>query len=118
MLRFMKSLLAVVFVLGSAQVCWAGASIGWDEVSARLARSAPTLIKVINDSFDIAPTGGALRLSARSIDVIEGRAGIGDRVPPYEFDCKPKGEPGPFFLRIKIDDWDDGWKFIIHVAAK
>ena len=50
----MKSLLAVLFILASAQVCSAGGSIAWDEVSARLARSAPKLLKVINDSFEIA----------------------------------------------------------------
>jgi len=46
--------------------------------------------------------------------VIEKRAGVGDRVPPYEFDCKLKGTSGAYPLTIEIIDSDDGWKFIIR----
>jgi len=113
-----KSIVSLICGLAFTSLSYAGGSIAWEEVAAQLSRSAPELLSVINDSFDVARVGGAIRLSARSIDVIEGRAEIGDRVPPYEFDCKPKGQPGPSSLHLRIDDWDDGWKFIIHVAPK
>ncbi len=92
----------------------AGGSLGWADACQRLERDCPKLLAVINQCFEVSPVGGALRLGPRSIDVIEGRAGVGDRVPPYEFDCKPKGTAGAYSLTIEISDFDDGWKFIIR----
>lgn len=92
----------------------AGGSLSWAEVTQRLTKECPKLLVVINQCFDVSPSGGALRLGPRSIDVMEGRAGVGDRIPPYEFDCKLKGSADSYPLTIEISDWDDGWKFIIR----
>jgi len=93
----MRIYLAILTSLVMAPFASAGGSLTWVEVSQRLTKECPKLLIVINQCFDVRPSGGALRLGPRSIVVIEGRAGVGDRVPPYE-----------------ISDWDDGWKFIIR----
>jgi hypothetical protein len=113
----MKACLTFLVVLASALPCMAGGSIGWEDVSSRLSRTAPELLRVINDSFEVAPGGGALRLGPHSLDVIEGRAEVGTKVPPYEFDCKPKGKPGPFFLRLRVEESESGWQFIVQVTS-
>ena len=92
----------------------AGGSLTWIEATQRLTKECPKLLAVINDCFDVKPTGRALRLGARNIDVMEGRSGVGDRVPPYEFACKPKGSGDSYSLTLEISDRDDGWKFIIR----
>lgn len=110
----MRIYLAILASLYLAPLAPAGGSISWVEVSQRLEKDCPKLLLVINQCFDVSSGGGALRLGPRSIDVIEGRAGVGDRVTPYEFDCKIKGTTGSYPLTIEISDWDDGWKFIIR----
>ena len=110
-MRSYLSILASVFL---APLAMAGGSLSWVEASQRLAKDCPKLLLVINQCFDVSPVGGALRLGTRSVDVIEKRAGVGDRVPPYEFDCKLKGTSGAYPLTIEVSDSDDGWKFIIR----
>jgi hypothetical protein len=117
----MKFSIILVFALVVSPLCFGGGSIGWDDVSTRVGRSDPGLIKVINDAYKVAPVGSALRLGPRSVDVVEGKAEAGTRLPPYEFDCKPKGKPGPFSLHLTIDEGGDGkgnWHFTVKEAAK
>jgi hypothetical protein len=110
----MRIYLAILISLAMTPFAIAGGSLSWDEVTQRLTKECPKLLVVINQCFDVSPSGGALRLGPRSVDVVEGRAGVGDRVPPYEFDCKLKGSAEPYPLTIEISDWGDGWKFIIR----
>lgn len=111
----MKCVLAIVCaVCCSAHAAFAGGSISWDEVSGRLAKSCPELLDAMTKSFEVNTVGGALRLGPRSLDVVEGRAEVGARVPPYQFECKVKGTMGPHNLQIEISDWDGGWKFIVR----
>lgn len=117
----MKFSIILSLALVVSPFCFGGGSIGWEEVSARVTRSDPTLIKVINDAFDVSPVGGAVRLGPRSVDVMEGRAEVGTRVPPYDFECKPKGKPGPYSLLMTIDEGGRGegrWHFTIEMVAK
>jgi len=110
----MRIYLAILASLFLAPLAMAGGSLSWVEASQRLAKDCPKLLLVINQCFDVSPVGGALRLGPRSNDVIEKRAGVGDRVPPYEFDCKLKGTSGAYPLTIEVSESDDGWKFIIR----
>lgn len=109
----MKTYIAILASFLLVSFATAGGSLSWVEVSQRLAKDCPELLKVIDQCFDVKPVGGAARLGPRSIDVIEGRAGTGSRVPPYEFDCKVKGSTDSYPLCIEINDSDDGWKFIV-----
>ena len=95
----------------------AGGSIAWTDVAQRLTKDCPGLLVAINQCFDVERSGGALRLGHRSLDVIDGRAEAGERVPPYEFNCKIKGTEGPYNLRIEINDGDHGWQFIIRESV-
>lgn len=110
----MRIYLAIFTSLIMAPFASAGGSLSWVEVTHRLTKECPKLLVVINECFEVRPVGGALRLGPRSIDVMEGRAGVGDRVPPYEFDCKPKGSDDSYPLTIEISDLDSEWKFIIR----
>ncbi len=114
----MKTALILLFTLMISTLCLGGGSIGWADVVKRLTPEAPDLLKVINDAFDVARSGSALRLGPHSLDVEEGRAEVGTRVPPYDFNCKPKGQPGPYTLRVEISDWDGGWHFTIRKLPK
>lgn len=117
----MKISIILLMALMVSPCCFAGGSIGWAEVSTRIARSDPNLIKVINDAFDVSPVGGALRLGPRSVDVVEGKAEVGKREPPFEFDYKPKGTTGLFSLHMTIDEGGNGegrWHFTVQMAAK
>ncbi len=110
----MRSYLSIFASVFLAPLAMAGGSLSWVEASQRLAKDCPKLLLVINQCFDVSPVGGALRLGPRSVDVIEKRAGVGDRVHPYEFDCKLKGTSGAYPLTIEVSDSDNGWKFIIR----
>lgn len=111
----MKCFIIVLATLCLVPLAMAGGSLGWDEASERLRSECPGLLSAIQQSFEVRPVGGALRLGPRSADVVEGRAEVGQRVPPFEFDCKPKGSPGPYTLRMEIREGDgDGWKLIIR----
>ena len=110
----MKTILVAFISILFVNSAIAGGSIAWTDVSQRLTKDCPGLLSVINKCFDIERSGGAFRLGPRSSDVTDGRAGIGNRVPPYEFNCKVKGTEGPYNLKIEISDWDGGWKFIIR----
>jgi len=112
--KFMRIYLPMLASLMMASFASADGSLTWTEVSERMKKECPKLLVVINQCFDVKPVGGALRLGPRSNDVMEGRAGVGDRVPPYEFDCKLKGAADSYPLTIEISDWDDGWKLIIR----
>lgn len=101
-------------LLISAQTARAGGSIGWEDVQGRLAKDAPGLLRVIEEAFEVNRVGGALRLGPRSVDVMEGRADVGTRVPPYTFYCKVRGHTGDYDLVIEIGEQGEGWQFTVR----
>ncbi|PTX99296.1 hypothetical protein DB345_02655 [Spartobacteria bacterium LR76] len=92
----------------------AGGSMAWEDVRGRLTRDAPGLLRVIDEAFDVDRVGVALRLGPRSVDVMEGRTGVGTRVPPYTFYCKVRGHAGDYDLVMVIDEQGDGWQFAVR----
>lgn len=62
----------------------AGGSISWDDVKTRIAKSDPELVKVIEKSFNMDRSGGAVRLGPHFGER------HGDRISPYEFGAEDK----------------------------
>lgn len=80
----------------------------------RLGKDAPGLLRVIEEAFEVNRVGGALRLGPRSVDVMEVRGDVGNRVPPYTFYCKVKGHEGNYDLVLVIDLQEEGWQFAVR----
>jgi hypothetical protein len=91
----------------------AGGSIAWEDVQGRL-KDAPGLLRVIDEAFEVNRVGDALRLGPRSVDVMEGRAEVGTRVPPYTFYCKVRGHSGDYDLVLVLDEQGEGWQFTVR----
>ncbi len=75
---------------------------------------APGLLRVIDEAFEVNRVGEALRLGPRSVDVMEGRAEVGKRVPPYTFYCKVRGHAGDYDLVMVLDEQGEGWQFTVR----
>lgn len=79
----------------------------------------------ISQHFDIAPSGGALRVGhdSEGKSMVEG-LGIGTRLPPYDFNAKPKGSAGDYTLNLTFEpvSFDDGktteWQMTIRKKRK
>lgn len=84
--------------------CFAGGSIGWDEVKAKISKDDPFLINLIERQYDVSRVGGALRVGrdAAGNSTVEGLE-IGTRLPPYDFNAKPKGMQGDWTLHIQLE---------------
>ncbi len=108
-------MLYCLILLIAGQSAWAGGSISWEDVQGRLAKDAPGLLRVIEEAFEVNRVGGALRLGPRSVDVMEGPADVGQRVPPYTFYCKVKGHAGDYDLVLEIgEQGGGGWQFAVR----
>src|SRR4051794_19081274 len=84
-----------------ATLSHAGGSIGWDEVKTKLAKEDPFLAALIETHFDVNRVGGAARVGhdSNGNSTVSGLE-VGTRLPPYEFNAKPKGAKGAYSLYI------------------
>jgi len=76
----------------------AGGSIGWDDVRARIAKTDPALIKIIDTTFDVNRSGGGVRLGSQFGER------VGARIPPYDFDAVRKATGEKYHLKIMESD--------------
>ena len=104
------SQLILIFAAGACCVSsgFAGGSIGWDEVKAKVGKDDPFLIDLIERQYDVSRVGGALRVGhdATGYSTVEGLE-IGTRLPPYDFNAKIKGTQGDWTLHIKLESIGD-----------
>lgn len=102
-LRFRLVLLLLTLIAPSVS-CMASGSIGWEQVSAEITKGDAFLSNYIAQHFDVATSGGALRVGKDQAgnSTVPG-LGIGTRLPPYDFNAKPKGSDGDFTLHITLE---------------
>src|SRR3989442_233368 len=96
-------LCVVAVFLSITLSCLGGGSIGWDIVSAEIRRDDPFLLAFIERTFAVHHVGGAMRVGrdATGKSTVPGLE-IGTRLPPYEFDAKPKGSSGDYTMHITL----------------
>jgi hypothetical protein len=95
---FLFALLALPFS------CFAGGSVDWERVSKEINKDDKFLAAYIAQNFDIATSGGAQRVGYdQSGNSTVPRLEIGTRLPPYDFNAKPKGSLGDFTLHITME---------------
>lgn len=103
MKAIIKLLLAATLLMTPA---FAGGSIGWDDVKARISKSDPELVKRIEQFFEVNESGGAVRLGPHFGE----RAG--ERIAPYQFGAEDKKTHQRCVLVIQeSDDFDYTGRF-------
>ena len=125
----LTALIAITMMgLGESR-CWAGGSIGWEEVIQNITKDDPSLATYITEHFDVAPIGGAVRVGhdtdGKSLDP---PYEVGQRIPPYDFEAKPKGAKGDYTLLLNFEPtsiasgkhvrWQMTLRFVKDLAAK
>jgi hypothetical protein len=81
----MKTIIKLIILTTlCVQSAMAGGSISWGDVKTRIAKSDPQLVKVIENSFIVNRSGGAVRLGPHFGER------QGERIPPYEFGAEDK----------------------------
>ncbi len=95
---------AAVMPLESAR---AGSSVGFIEDATPFLKQNPALLEFINKTLDIEDIGWA-REGGRTFNKPEG-----DRILPYGFRAKPKGQSGPYTVLVLIEQNDDPSKGVI-----
>ena len=93
-----KFLLTVSVFCCISTVAWAGGGISWEEVHKETEGQDKVLITFVDQTFDVAPRGGAMR------PTIGDHAG--ERFAPYDFFAKPKGTKGDYIFNLTFDIGD------------
>jgi len=83
----------VVFCIPTA--AWASGGISWKEVHQEIQGQDKELITFVDQTFDVAPQGGAMR------PLVGDHAG--ERFAPYDFFAKPKGTKGDYVFNLTFD---------------
>ena len=92
------------FVLCWSFCCFAGCSVGWDQVRAEIMRDDPGFLAFLEARFDVHHSGLAVRVGRdASGNATIPELGVGARIPPYEFYAKPKGTPGDYTLYLTFE---------------
>ena len=64
----------------------------------------PFLAAFIVEHLEVAPSGGALRVGHdRDGNSTVPGLGVGQRLPPYDFDARPKGVKGGYSLHLHVE---------------
>jgi len=92
------SLIAFLILLASSFSALAGGSVGYEERAIPLLRTQPDLLRFVQQSLDVAPVGWGVRLGRDFGDR------VGERIPPFHFEARPKGHKGPYTLVLTIND--------------
>ena len=107
--RFLAGLFAVLFCVSSA---FAGGTIEWTEVKARIAKTDPLLPKMVERDFKVSPGGMAVRIGYGEH--------VGQRVPPYWFYAVRKSSGETYLLEFQeSDDYEctKRFKFTARIAT-
>ncbi len=74
---------------------WASGGISWEEVHKEIASQDKEIIAFVDQTFDVAPRGGAMRPTVGEH--------AGERFAPYNFFAKPKGAKGDYVFNLTFD---------------
>jgi hypothetical protein len=85
----------IILMTLCVQSAIAGGSISWENVKSRIAKSDPELVKIIENSFNVNRSGGAVRLGPHFGER------HGERIAPYEFGAADKKTGGKCVLVIE-----------------
>lgn len=115
--REMKPMMKLLLLtIACAQSAVAGGSISWDDVRARIAKSDPEIVKVIENTFVVNQSGGGVRLGPHFGER------QGERISPYEFGVEEKKTKIRYVLVIReSEDYEFTGRFCFlkeHVAAE
>jgi len=92
----MKTIITLGIVWTLCIPCaFAGGSISWEDVKARISKTDPELVTVIEKTFAVERTGGAVRLGPQFGEQ------HGERIAPYEFRVKNRTTKAKHVLVIQ-----------------
>ena len=120
-----RSLILLTLATLSSATCQAGGSIGWMEVLVKITNDDPDLAALVQRQYDIADIGLGVRVGHdKDGNSLAPPFEVGERIPPYDFDAKPKGEAGDFTLRLSFEPTSivvgkvNRWQLKLIVIAK
>ena len=90
-----KLFITLIAFLSIPTAAWATGGISWEEVHKEILGQDKVLTAFVDQTFDVAPRGGAMR------PTIGDHAG--GRFAPYDFFAKPKGSKGDYVLNLTFD---------------
>ncbi len=88
----------MIATLGFLQFALAGGSIGWDAVKSNISKSDPDLVKVIERTFEVSPSGGGVRLGPQFGER------QGERIAPFRFEAVNRKSREKCILVIEESD--------------
>jgi hypothetical protein len=91
----MKYLITLLAIFCLPTVACAQGSIPWEWVHKEIKSQDPVLIAFIDQTFDVAPSGGAMR------PLVGEHAG--ERFAPYDFFAKLKGTKDDYVFNLTFD---------------
>ena len=92
------------------EIASAGSSVGFIEDATPFLKDDPALLELINKTLDIEDIGWA-REGGRTFNKPEG-----ERVLPYGFRAKPKGQAGPYTVLVLIEQNASGKGVILTIV--
>ena len=118
-------LCAVMLCLLLTVHAFACGSISWKEVLTKITKDDPDFAELVQKQFDVADIGVGVRVGHDK----DGKSlappfEVGERIPPYDFDAKPKGAAGDFTLRLSFEPTSivtgkvNRWQMTLIVTAK
>jgi len=91
---------------------FAGGSIAWEDVSARISKTDPEIITIISKNFAPDRVGGAVRIGY-SVDPEH----AGERLPPYDFNVTRKSDLKRYTLQItESSDFQYSGRYVFTVT--
>ena len=98
-MKYMKkagNFLTMLIVFSSIPAsAWAEGGISWDEVHKEIEGQDKVLLAFVDQTFDVAPRGGAMR------PLVGEHAG--ERFAPYDFFAKLKGAKGDYVFNLTFE---------------
>lgn len=115
---------AMLWLLLTVHV-FAGASVRWEEALTKIAKDDPDLAQLVQVQFDVADIGNGVWVGHdKDGNSLAPPYEVGERIPPYDFDAKPKGTDGGLTLRLSFEPTSivlgkvNRWQMTLIVTAK